>query len=72
MTQLSDATIHKLSEALVDDAIECVQLDDEYIETLVSVISRFLTDRMGQMDEHLLNELSVSIFEQINIIADKN
>lgn len=72
MTQLSDATIEKLSEVLVDDAIEYIQLDEEYIETLVSVISRFLTDRMGQMDEHLLNELSVTIFEQINIIADKN
>lgn len=72
MTQLSDATIEKLADALCADAIEYIQLDEEYIETLVSVISRFLTDRMGQMDEHLLNQLSVTIFEQINIIADKN
>ena len=71
MTPLSDATIEKLADALFADAIQYIQYDEEYIETMVSVISRFLTDRMGQMDDTLLNELSLSIFEQINITPDK-
>jgi hypothetical protein len=72
MTKLSDATIHKLADALFDDALDYVQYDEEYIETVVSVINRFLIDRMGQMDEILLSELCLSILEKINISPDKN
>ena len=68
--QLSDDTIQKLADVLFDDAIEYIQYDEEFIETLVSIISRFLTDRMGQMDDKLLNELSLCIFEQMNIAPD--
>ena len=70
MTKLSDATIHKLADALFDDALDYVQYDEEYIETVVSVINRFLIDRMGQMDEFLLSEMCVCIFEKINITPD--
>lgn len=70
MTQLSDATIDKLSDALTDDAIKYIELDEEYIETMLSVINRFLIDRMGQMDNTLLSELSDGIFEKINIVSD--
>jgi hypothetical protein len=70
MTQLSDDTIQKLADALFDDAIKYIEYDEEFIETLVSIISRFLVDRMGQMDDNLLNELSVCIFEQMNISPD--
>jgi len=65
--QLSDATIHKLADALTADAIKYLETDEEVIETLVSVIDRFLIDRMGQMDDILLNELSIQILEKINI-----
>jgi hypothetical protein len=68
MTQLSDNTINNLADALTDDAIEYTQSDKEYIEIMVNVINRFLIDRMGQMDENLLNKLSVSIFENIDIM----
>jgi hypothetical protein len=71
MTPLSDATIEKLADALTDDAIKYLELDEEYIETLVSVINRFLTDRMGQMDDTLLSEICLGIFEQISITPDK-
>jgi hypothetical protein len=71
MTKLSDATIHKLADALFDDALDYVQYDEEYIETVVSVINRFLIDRMGQMDEFLLSEMCIAILEKINIVPDK-
>jgi hypothetical protein len=70
MTQLSDDTIQKLADVLFDDAIKYIEYDEEFIETLVSIISRFLVDRMGQMDDNLLNELSLCIFEQMNISPD--
>ena len=70
MTPLSEATIHKLADALTDDAIKYLETDEEVIETLVSVIGRFLTDRMGQMDEYLLGELSVTIFENFDLVSN--
>jgi hypothetical protein len=72
MTPLSDATIQKLADALTTDAIKYLETDEEVIETLVSVIGRFLIDRMGQMDDTLLSEICISIFEQISITPDKN
>jgi hypothetical protein len=70
MTPLSDATIKKLGDALTDDAIKYLETDEEVIETLVSVISRFLIDRMGQMDDTLLNELSFIIFDNFDIVSN--
>jgi hypothetical protein len=70
MTKLSDATIHKLADALFDDALDYVQYDEEYIETVVNVINRFLIDRMGQMDEFLLSEMCLAILEKMNIVPD--
>ena len=70
MTPLSNATIDKLADALTDDAIKYLETDEEVIETLVSVIGRFLTDRMGQMDDTLLNELSVIIFENFDLVSN--
>ena len=70
MTPLSNATIQKLADALLGEAVKYIETDEEYIETTVSVINRFLIERMGQMDENLLSELCISIFEQINIVTD--
>lgn len=70
MTKLSDGTIEKLADALTADAIHYLENDEEVIETLVSVINRFLTDRMGQMDETLLGELSVIIFENFDLVSN--
>ena len=70
MTKLSDATIEKLADALFSEALTYIETDEEYIETVVSVINRFLIDRMGQMDEFLLSEMCVCIFEKINITPD--
>ncbi len=68
--QLSADTIQKLADALTDDAIKYLETDEEVIETLVSVIGRFLTDRMGQMDDTLLNELSFIIFDNFDITSN--
>lgn len=70
MTKLSDATIEKLADALFSEALTYIETDEEYIETVVSVINRFLIDRMGQMDEFLLSEMCVCIFEKINITSN--
>lgn len=68
--QLSDATIAKLADALLGEAVKYIETDEEYIETTVSVINRFLIERMGQMDENLLSDICIDIFEQINIVTD--
>jgi hypothetical protein len=68
--QLSDATIQKLADALLGEAVKYIETDEEYIETTVSVINRFLIERMGQMDENLLGDICIGIFEQINIVTD--
>jgi hypothetical protein len=68
--QLSDATIQKLADALLGEAVKYIETDEEYIETTVSVINRFLIERMGQMDENLLSDICIGIFEQIDIVPD--
>jgi hypothetical protein len=68
--QLSDATVQKLADALLGEAVKYIEIDEEYIETTVSVINRFLIERMGQMDENLLSDICIGIFEQINIVTD--
>lgn len=70
MTSLSNATIDKLADALTADAIKYLENDEEVIQTTVNAINRFLIDRMGQMDDTLLSELSDGIFEKINIVSD--
>lgn len=70
MTKLSDATIEKLADALCADTIEYIQIDEEFIETLVDVINRFLIDRMGQMDDILLSEICIHILKKINMTPD--
>lgn len=70
MTQLSNATIDKLADALTADAINYLESDEEVIETLVSGIGRFLTDRMGQMDDTLLTELSFIIFDNFDLVSN--
>ena len=71
MTKLSDATIEKLADALFSEALTYIETDEEYIETVVSVINRFLIDRMGQMDDILLSEMCICILEKINITPHK-
>lgn len=67
MTKLSDATIQKLADALFSEALTYIETDEEYIETVVNVINRFLIDRMGKMDEFLLCEMCICILEKMNI-----
>ena len=69
MTPLSDATIDKLADALTADAIKYIESSTEYVETMVDVINTFLIDRMGQMDEILLGDICIGIFEQIDIVS---
>jgi hypothetical protein len=65
--QLSDASISKIADALKPSVIDYVSMDEGFIETLQTAIIEGIRDTMGDMDEDLLFELGVLIFDRIDL-----
>lgn len=65
--QLSDASISKIADALKPSVIDYVSMDEGFIETLQTAIIEGIRDTMGDMDEDLLFELGILIFDRIDL-----
>ena len=65
--QLSDASISKIADALKPSVIDYVSMDEGFIETLQTTIIEGIRDTMGDMDEDLLFELGILIFDRIDL-----
>lgn len=65
--QLSDASISKIADALKPAVIDYVSMDEGFIETLQTAIIEGIRDTMGEMDEDLLFELGILIFDRIDL-----
>lgn len=65
--QLSDASISKIADALKPSVIDYVSMDEGFIETLQTAIIEGIRDTMGDMDEDLLFELGMLIFDRIDL-----
>lgn len=65
--QLSDASISKIADALKPAVIDYVSMDEGFIETLQTAIIDGIRDTMGEMDEDLLFEIGMLIFDRIEL-----
>ena len=62
---LSTETFDKLSQALTPEVIDYIHKDERYVIFMQEIIPDALTEKMGQLEETLLFELSCSIMDSI-------
>jgi hypothetical protein len=62
---LSTETFHKLTKALTPEVIDYINKDERYVIFMQEIIPDALTEKMGQLEENLLFELSYSIMDSI-------
>ena len=62
---LSSETFHKLSQALTPEVIDYIHKDERYVIFMQEIIPDALTEKMGQLEENLLFELSYSIMDSM-------
>ena len=65
--QLSDASISKIADALKPSVIDYVSMDEGFIETLQTTIIDGIRDTMGDMDNDLLLEIALLVFQRIDL-----
>lgn len=69
---LSDKTIERLAEALAPEAVEYIQQSDEYLQFMTEQLTKFLKERMGEMDNEVAVEIIGIIFaDNMNLYARK-
>lgn len=69
---LSDKTIERLAEALAPEAVEYIQQSDEYLQFMTEQLTKFLKERMGEMDNDVAVEIIGIIFaDNMNLYARK-
>lgn len=68
---LSDKTLHNLADALTSEVVDEIFKSEEWAIFMQETIPEVITDKLGQIDDELLVELSFMIFDRINIIPAK-
>ena len=63
----SDSTISKLADAMSRDIADEINEDDRFITMMMDLIVEVITDKMGQIDEDLLYELSSEVFTRLRL-----
>lgn len=64
---LSNTTIAKIANALRPEVLEYLMEEPEFVQYFQERISLAIHDKMGEMDEDLLIDLSMHIFNHITI-----
>jgi len=65
--QLSTHSVSKIADALKPAVIDYVSMDEGFVEALQTDIIEGIRDTMGDMDENLLFELGILIFDRIDL-----
>lgn len=65
--QLSTQSVSKIADALKPAVIGYIHTDEGFIEYMQTAIVDAIRDTMGDMDEDLLFELGMMIFERIEL-----
>jgi hypothetical protein len=65
--KLSDQSISKIADALKPAVIDYISIDESFIECFQTVIIEGIRDTMGDMDEDLLFEIGMLLFDRIEI-----
>ena len=62
---LSNQTYNKLASALAPEVIDCIHKDERYVLFMQEIIPDAVVDKMGQIDDEVLFELSMCIMDKI-------
>lgn len=64
---LSAESVSKIADALKPALVDYVCMDERFIECLQTVIIEGIRDTMGDMDEDLLFEIGILLFDRIDL-----
>jgi hypothetical protein len=64
---LSTQSVSKIADALKPALVDYVCMDERFIECLQTVIIEGIRDTMGDMDEDLLFEIGMLLFDRIDL-----
>ena len=62
---LSENTISKLCDALIQDVVEYISDDERFFDLMADLIPDAINDKLGQVDEELVAELSICISQRL-------
>jgi len=66
---LSNSTIQRLADALSDDVAQFIAEDERFFDLMVELIPDAICDKLGDVDDMVLAELSMCISGQIRLIG---
>lgn len=66
---LSDSTIQRLADVLSDDVASYITEDERFFELMVELIPDAIRDKLGDVDDMVLAELSMCISGQLRLIG---
>ena len=66
---LSDSTIQRLADALVNDVATYITEDERFFDLMVELIPDAIHDKLGNVDDMVAAELSMCISERIRLIG---
>jgi hypothetical protein len=64
---LSAQTISKIADALKSEVVEQIYSSDKYAEFMQDMIISTINDKMGEMDEDLMFDLGMVVFDRIEL-----
>lgn len=67
---LSNNTIIKLADALSADVVEYISNDSRFFDLMVELIPDAICDKLGDVEDTVLFDLSMYISERIRLIGD--
>jgi hypothetical protein len=67
---LSNNTIIKLSDALSADVVEYINNDSRFFDLMVELIPDAIRDKLGDVEDTVLFDLSMCLSERIRLIGD--
>jgi hypothetical protein len=65
MMSLSPKTVNKIADALKPEVIEHIYMSEKYAECMQQLIMDAIDDKMGEMDEDLMFDLGMLLFDRI-------
>ena len=65
MSALSEITLQRLADKLVDDIVEYIQEDCRYVEFFKSIVGDAIRRKLGDLDDETVNELGRYIFDRV-------
>lgn len=64
-TGLSDKTVRRLADALLDDTVKYISAKPEYAEFMEKMFQEFIHEKLGAMDVMLAGDISMHMMDNI-------